>query len=802
MNHLYRNRVAFTLLGAIFIALIPFPAQAAVPTAPRSVVGIAGNGYAKITFRAPSPNANITNYKFSIDSGTSYTTFSPGQGSSTYEVWGSNYSATYYTDAAFINVTNTLYIFGLTPGTTYNINLIAVNAEGDSPASATVAVTPTSGLPYPPGFMSKLSTRGTFPVSDYGLNNLVARYQSGNLIMDFAEPPNGGSPIDYYQYSISLSDTLTEAAVVWQDFATPSPTLPLVIPLSDLNYTSVYYLYLRSHNANGFSAYSKNYSAPAGAIGHSVGFARPGLPARPSITGVTRSGSDVIISFNPGSDGGYAITDYLYSTDNVNYTSAGTASSPLTVPGAATNSVVTIFLKAVNSIGISPGPRSLQTGPLTATQSIASRSVAVSATVSSFTPVTASRGTSPYSFAVSPSLPSGLSMNSSTGAITGTPSVASSATTYTVTVTDASSETASNTFSLTVASVLSTTLAIPAETLTAGAAAITFTPVPASGGTSPITYAISPSLPSGLSMSTSTGAITGTPASSASATNYTVTATDATSATSAKTFSLTIATALSTTLVKAVETITALAAASFTPVTASGGEPARTFSISPSLPSGLSLNTSTGVISGTATAGAASTNYTVTATDSNSATSSKVFALVINGPLTATQAIASTTLTNGTAATSFTPVTGSGGTSPLSYAVSPGLPSGLSMSSSTGAITGTPATSSSATTYTVTVTDSASVTATNTFSLAVSTAVSTTLARASETLTAAVAATSFIPVTASGGTSPITFSISPSLPAGLSMNTATGVITGTPTSSSARTNYTVTATDANGATSS
>jgi hypothetical protein len=106
----------------------------------------------------------------------------------------------------------------------------------------------------------------------------------------------------------------------------------------------------------------------------------------------------------------------------------------------------------------------------------------------------------------------------------------------------------------------------------------------------------------------------------------------------------------------------------------------------------------------------------VTATDSNGATSSKTFALVINGPLTASQAVASMVLTNGTAATSFTPVTGFGGTAPLSYTVSPGLPSGLSMSSSTGAITGTPSVTSSAATYTVTVTDSASVTATNTFS--------------------------------------------------------------------------------------
>lgn len=66
-----------TLIAGLFVALIPVPAHAAVPSSPRSVTGIAGNGFAKITFRAPSPNANITNYKFSIDSGTTYTTISP-----------------------------------------------------------------------------------------------------------------------------------------------------------------------------------------------------------------------------------------------------------------------------------------------------------------------------------------------------------------------------------------------------------------------------------------------------------------------------------------------------------------------------------------------------------------------------------------------------------------------------------------------------------------------------------------------------------------------------------------------------
>jgi hypothetical protein len=489
MNHLIRRRVVSTMMAAMFLALMPVPAQAAVPSVPRSVAGIAGNGFAKITFKAPSPNANITNYKFSIDSGTTYTTISPGLGSSASDIWGSNYTTNLSYNGALISLTNSLYIFGLTPGTTYNISLIAVNADGDSLPSATVAVTPTSGVPSPPGFMSKLSTLGTIPTAANVRDNLIGSYLSGDLIMDFVEPPNGGSPIDYYQYSISTSDALTEGQVVWQDFASPSANLPLVIPLAGLSYTTGYYLYLRSHNANGFSAYSRSYTDfTGGGNGHGVGFGRPGLPSRPSSPVVTRSGSNAIVSFTPGSDGGYAITDYLYSTDGTNYTSAGTASSPITVPGAATSSPVTIYIKSVNSIGTSSSARTVTTGPLTANQIIATKSLAVSAAATSFTPVTASYGTSAYSYSVSPSLPSGLTMSSSTGAITGTPTVTSSATTYTVTVTDAASSTATNTFSLTVASVLSTTLAIAAETLTAGAVAPNRVPVTASGGSSPITY--------------------------------------------------------------------------------------------------------------------------------------------------------------------------------------------------------------------------------------------------------------------------------------------------------------------------
>ncbi|WP_430642342.1 putative Ig domain-containing protein [Bradyrhizobium aeschynomenes] len=102
---------------------------------------------------------------------------------------------------------------------------------------------------------------------------------------------------------------------------------------------------------------------------------------------------------------------------------------------------------------------------------------------------------------------------------------------------------------------------------------------------------------------------------------------------------------------------------------------------------GLSFNTSTGAITGTPTAITATATYTVTVTDANSATASNTFSLTVNGAVSATQAIPSKGLTVNVAATPFTPVTGAGGTSPLSYGVAPALPTGLSFNTSTGAIT-------------------------------------------------------------------------------------------------------------------
>src|SRR6266849_10859361 len=142
---------------------------------------------------------------------------------------------------------------------------------------------------------------------------------------------------------------------------------------------------------------------------------------------------------------------------------------------------------------------------MSATQAVASKTLTLNTAATPFTPVTASGGTAPYVYSVSPSLPTGLSLNSNTGAISGTPTVSAATATYTVTVTDANSSTSSQTFSLTVNSSVSAVQDVASKTLTVNTAAPPFTPVTASGGTTPYVYSVSPSLPAGLNLNSNTG---------------------------------------------------------------------------------------------------------------------------------------------------------------------------------------------------------------------------------------------------------------------------------------------------------
>jgi hypothetical protein len=436
---------------------------------------------------------------------------------------------------------------------------------------------------------------------------------------------------------------------------------------------------------------------------------------------------------------------------------------------------------------------------VTATQSVATK-ILTQSQAANFTPVTGGGGTTPLAFSISPTLPSGLSIDPITGAVTGTPGTTLTATTFTVTVTDANSATATNTFSLTVNAAVTATQSVATTLLTLNHAVTGFTPVTGSGGTGTLGYSISPTLPAGLSFSPTTGAVTGDPSATSAATTYTVTVTDANAATATNTFSLTVNGVPTATQSIASEVLTQNHATGFTPVTGGGGTAPLGYSISPTLPTGLSIDPMTGIVSGTPSGTSTATTYTVTVTDANNATANASFSLAVNTAVTATRAVASKALTQNLAAVGFTPVTGAGGTTPLAYSISPALPTGLSINATTGAVSGSPSTTLTATSFTVTVADANGATATASFSLTVNTAPTATLAVSSATLTASHATTPFTPVTGAGGTGSLTYSVSPTLPTGLSVGASTGQLTGTPAAASAATSYTVTVTDSNGAT--
>jgi hypothetical protein len=142
-------------------------------------------------------------------------------------------------------------------------------------------------------------------------------------------------------------------------------------------------------------------------------------------------------------------------------------------------------------------------------------------------------------FSVSPGAPSGMTFNTTTGALTGTPTVQAVATNYVVSATNTAGV-YSQTFNLTVTAALAApvfTISPTSEIKTANTAITGYT-ISSTGGAI-ASYSITPSIGNGLSFSTSTGLITGTPTSEASAVTYTVTATNVTGS-STSTFTLTV----------------------------------------------------------------------------------------------------------------------------------------------------------------------------------------------------------------------------------------------------------------------
>ena len=233
--------------------------------------------------------------------------------------------------------------------------------------------------------------------------------------------------------------------------------------------------------------------------------------------------------------------------------------------------------------------------------------------------------------------------------------------------------------------------------------------------------------------------------------------------------------------------------------TSSGGNIAL-YSVSPPLPAGLGLDPRTGAITGTPTDLRHATVFTVTATNAAGMVTTRlqieVKATVV-APDTLDYLDRSIIYVTDMAITPNTPIASGGEIT--QYSVSPALPAGLVLDPRTGIITGTPTTVTPPAVFTVTGSNSAD-------------SVDTQLnieVRAQVVPPTGLGYTNPVPVYTVGlpivyneplysGGEITEFSVSPALPAGLSMDAVTGTISGTPTSAQAQTTFVVTGSNSAG----
>ncbi len=291
-------------------------------------------------------------------------------------------------------------------------------------------------------------------------------------------------------------------------------------------------------------------------------------------------------------------------------------------------------------------------------------------------------------------------------------------------------------------------------------------------------------LPPGLALDGSTGTIAGTPSATGSF-SFTVTATDSLLSSGSQSYVVVInpPPGIST---GSLPNGTVNQPYSQT-VGVSGGTSPLSFSVSSGgLPAGLTLSSS-GVVSGTPSA-AGSFNFTITVTDSAGASAVQAYTLTINTNGSSLEITTSSPLPNGTVGTAYSQtLAATGGTQPYTWSVLSGaLPPGISLGASSGALTGTPS-SAGTFNFTVQVGDKNNLKASKPFAITVAGAAGTLTITTGSVLVNGLAGAAYSQaLSASGGKQPYTWSITAgALPGGMQLNSASGLISGTPATAGA-----------------
>ena len=277
---------------------------------------------------------------------------------------------------------------GLTAGTTYYYRLTATNVDGTATTAGTFTTTVVT--------VPKFNTMG------YSGITATSFVVTSNVSSD------GGLPIT----ERGVKYRVASSTGAYTSVTTSGTTGSLVVTITGLTSATTYEYYAYAVNGAGEG------KTRALSVSTSRGTTLPSAP-----TGLTAdvSGTSAKLSFTPGDNGGVSISNYEVSFDNGatwQAMSPATAASPLTITGLTPGVTSQVKVRAVTSVGSGAASSAVAvTAPVTL--AITSAASASGTYGTAFSYQVAGNG-APTTFSAT-GLPAGLSINPSTGAITGTP---------------------------------------------------------------------------------------------------------------------------------------------------------------------------------------------------------------------------------------------------------------------------------------------------------------------------------------------------------------------------------------------
>jgi hypothetical protein len=307
---------------------------ASPPDAPTNVELTTDDKKITVSFTPGSDNgAAITNYEYQIDA-VSWRALSPA------------------------STSNSFTITGLENGQTYTVSVRAVNAKGSgansTPVTATlqrqqVTISTDEGETIDLEISSESGGRLTTNCSIASWALIPAPALEANVESAYA------NMFDFTLENCAPGETVGIAITLSQD--PPANSIPYKYDggqwrvIEDATITGRKILYNLTDNG------PLDADPTAGKMDDPVAVAvSSGKPDAPDDLSATAGDGRATISFTAGSDHGNSITNYLYSTNGVDYIALDPAdpSSPVTVPGLTSGEAVSIRLKARNSVGDSP----------------------------------------------------------------------------------------------------------------------------------------------------------------------------------------------------------------------------------------------------------------------------------------------------------------------------------------------------------------------------------------------------------------------------------------------------------------